>query len=794
MAPLYLKIRFRRALGFFRPGWPLLCGGAGAVLVLLAGYANWQYEHQVAISERHTEVAQQLRYGKGSLERILNSRLALAHGLESFVELQPEFTTEEFNRFSANLFRGQKGVLALEIAKGSVLTHVYPLGPNRAALNLDLKTRPDQWSVVERAITTKQHMLAGPVKLVQGGNGAISRLPIFRDGEQFWGLAVVVLDVDYLIDESLTRDTVKGLEVAIRGKDGLGVNGEVFHGSEELFGDPAAIQMDIVLPNGNWQLAGRPEGGWGQEGMTPYEQSSWLGASLLAGLVTWLVAGIPAGQRAAADRARSALARKVSMVENAREAIALVDQDKLCREANVAFVELTGHRPGVEGLKIEEVFPGTVIGASIDQAARGRPATLECEVVSARTHDVRVLEVVLSPRPSRDSLHQVVIVARDITTRRKAEAEMAKVETVRSIGSLAGGIAHDFNNFLGSMLSNVDLVRILLREGRDVSEELEDLRRSTKQAAGLARQLLTFSKGGAPLREVVDLSEFIRDQVRFALAGSRVMAEIDVDPELPPIYVDPSQFAQIIHNLVINAREAMSGGGRLRVGAREVTLGQGSPVPPGRWVRLDITDDGTGIPPELVDKVVEPFFTTKDSGSGIGLAVVRSVIERHGGHLTLRSVEDTGTTFTVWMPPLSEQQKIEPESPSLTVEPTRILVVDDNEELRRLFRRLLTSMGHEVEDVARGSLGVEVLGRAESEGRPFQFAILDLTIPGDLGGVDTLKVLRKIDPELIAIATSGYANNQVMADFRQFGFQAKLEKPFTLEEMVTALATAVATT
>jgi PAS domain S-box-containing protein len=383
-----------------------------------------------------------------------------------------------------------------------------------------------------------------------------------------------------------------------------------------------------------------------------------------------------------------------------------------------------------------------------------------------------------------------VLALRDVTEHDRLEAELFQARKLESLGTLAGGIAHDFNNYLTAVLGHLALAQ---RQGVDA--ELEPLLQSAKsaaeKAAGVARQLLTFAKGGAPRRRPVDLAKIARSATELALRGSSSQSCFELPSELPGVFGDPVQLDQVVSNLVINALQAMPNGGTMTLRLDEVQLDVGpAGLPAGRYLRLEVEDEGVGIPDEHLPLVFDPFFTTTRGGNGMGLASCASIVKRHEGALTVRSQQGRGSVFTLLLP-ASQHPAGATRSPNacdqLGATSARILVMDDDEGVRGLLARLLPTLGY---DLTLATDGHEALARyeeARQAGQPFDAAILDATIPGGPGGVETLARLRELDPELPAAVMSGYSDTAVMADHAAYGFVASLPKPFGLAQVGTLL-------
>lgn len=393
----------------------------------------------------------------------------------------------------------------------------------------------------------------------------------------------------------------------------------------------------------------------------------------------------------------------------------------------------------------------------------------------------------------RDRQRQIigtVLVFQDITARLQLECEATKSSRIESIGLLAGGIAHDFNNILTAILGNLSLLKYSTKLPGDVLSRVALAEKATLRARDLTEQLLTFAKGGAPLRQTASLREIVRESTEFALRGSNVRAEFDLAADLSPAEVDSGQIHQVIHNLVLNAVQAMPEGGLVRVKACNYALisRAEAPLPPGNYVRISVRDEGPGIPSELLPKIFDPYFTTKRGGNGLGLATAFSIIKRHDGYLTAESTPGEGAVFYLYLP-ASSKSIVEAANvgPANYRGAGKILVMDDEEPVLQLACSMLEQFGYQPMAVKDGAEAVIRYNQAKRNGAPFSAVIMDLTIPGGMGGRDALQQIMAGDPEVRAIVSSGYSNDPVMARYREHGFVGVVEKPYTIEELGRAL-------
>jgi two-component system, cell cycle sensor histidine kinase and response regulator CckA len=391
-------------------------------------------------------------------------------------------------------------------------------------------------------------------------------------------------------------------------------------------------------------------------------------------------------------------------------------------------------------------------------------------------------------------------ILQDITDKKRIEEEQQHIQKLESIGLLAGGIAHDFNNILTAILGNISLTRMDLQQGQKADNLLKEAERATLRARDLTQQLLTFSKGGEPVKKMTAITELVTETANFALRGSNIQCCFNIPDELWQVNVDKGQISQVISNLVINARQAMPSGGTIEITAKNIlldhsqTLGRRLPLKPGDYIRITVTDQGTGISEKHLNKIFDPYFSTKQTGSGLGLTTSYSIIHNHGGHISVESRVDVGSKFYIYLPAYREKA---PKQTAKTTRPLfpnnlKVMIMDDEESVRLIAGRMLKAMGITlVEHAVNGGEAIDKFKLAREAGHPFDLVIMDLTIPGGMGGKETIKKLLKIDPEVKTIVSSGYTDESILARYREYGFKAMVAKPFTLEQLHDAIAAAL---
>jgi PAS domain S-box-containing protein len=402
------------------------------------------------------------------------------------------------------------------------------------------------------------------------------------------------------------------------------------------------------------------------------------------------------------------------------------------------------------------------------------------------------IEVIAAPVIKRGTHRGFLLTARDISDRRTMEEELLRAKKLESIGVLAGGIAHDYNNLLTAMMGYMTLAESLLDSNEEATALLERARHAAVMAKNLSRKLITFSRGGQPMRKPGAIPPLLENALSFALAGSNVECEFRVSPEVWRVEYDESQMSQAIHNIVINAREAMPGGGTIRVKADnlEISKKNGHPVHAGAWVKITIEDEGVGIPEELLDKIFDPYFTTKEMGAqkglGLGLAISHSVVRNHQGYVFAESEPNRGTAIHIYLPPAKRSDSPRTASRAVVLgkdDVIRVLIMDDEEIVRDITGKMLEKDGCEVSLAREGAEAVDLFRQGRENGRPFHVVLLDLTVRGGMGGKEAVRELMAIEPDVRAIVSSGYADDPVMNDFGAHGFTAAVVKPYSMSEL-----------
>ncbi len=419
----------------------------------------------------------------------------------------------------------------------------------------------------------------------------------------------------------------------------------------------------------------------------------------------------------------------------------------------------------------------------------GRPHTAEIVSSVLRRH------LLISVWPLTDDAGELVgyvHVARDVSEQRKMEQELQKMEKLESLGILAGGLAHDFNNILTAILGNISMAKIFASDDNEmVVQKLEKAEEAALAARDLTQQLLTFAKGGAPMLRTESLAEVIRESVDFASRGSKVSVDCDIADDLWFVEADKKQISTVINNIIINAVQAMPEGGKVRVHAENLMLERHAKARlSGPCVKISIADEGVGIEKERLKKIFDPFFTTKPNGSGLGLSTAYSIVKRHRGCLRVESEVGVGTVFHVYLPATGKRagvsEKEDKEETTLQGE-GRVLLMDDEALIREIGGEMLEFMGYEVELAVDGKEALERYQAARERGDPFDVVIMDLTVPGGMGGEEAMRRLLQIDPSAKAIVSSGYSNDPIMSRYGEYGFRGVVVKPYKMQELAAIM-------
>lgn len=492
-----------------------------------------------------------------------------------------------------------------------------------------------------------------------------------------------------------------------------------------------------------------------------------------------------------------------SLMELMPVGIAYADDNGTTEYINRNFVERFGYSltdiPTIEEwfLKAypDEAYRDEVVSlwnAHLDEyLAHGTPVPPRDVKVACMNGTLR--HVIINTQLSQN---RTLVIFTDITERESRQEELIKQQKLESIGVLAGGIAHDFNNILTGIMGNISFAGMFIENGHKSFKPLCEAEKAAKRAAELAQQLLTFARGGHPVTRAISLRHVIEESASLVLRGSNVTAAVEVPEQLFAIEADAGQLSQVFNNLVINAVQSMPGGGRITITAGNMVIDDNlMSLPPGRYARVTFSDHGCGIPAENVKNIFDPYFTTKSGGTGLGLASVHSIVNKHGGHISVRSAVGRGTTFEILLPASREKpapvSAADAESIPVQSRELSVLIMDDEEMIRELTTAILGELGYRVTTCSSGQEAIDLYRATFSAGVPFSAVIMDLTIPGGMGGKEAAGVILDIDPSARLIVSSGYSTDPVMADFLKYGFCGAVIKPYTVMGLAAVLTEAV---
>ncbi len=488
-----------------------------------------------------------------------------------------------------------------------------------------------------------------------------------------------------------------------------------------------------------------------------------------------------------------------TIIDSTSEAIFAKDCEGRYCSINEAGAKMIGY-------KVSDIIGKTDFDFLPPEAALDFRKTDELVMSSAHSCELEG-SIVLNGKPCTFLTHKtpwldnfgniigVIGISNNITTRKEHEKELLKIEKLESLGVLAGGIAHDFNNILTGIMGNISFAQMFLESEHKSYKPLLDAEKASVRAAELAHQLLTFARGGEPIKKVISIQNILKESISLALHGSNVKANINIPDLIHAIQADEGQMSQVFHNIIINATQAMPGGGTLTVNAANEILQESNSMvlPGGNYVRLEFIDQGCGISQDNLKRIFDPYFTTKSAGNGLGLASAHSIISRHGGHLGVVSIIGQGSTFTIHLPSIGVQYSSFKDSrdaeQSSVHKGGSILVMDDEEMLLEMMTGMLENLGYQAVTAVNGHEAISLYKAAAANSAPFAAVVMDLTIPGGMGGKDTAQQILSFDPHACLIVSSGYSNDPIVSEFGSYGFKGAISKPYRIKELGQLLST-----
>jgi PAS domain S-box-containing protein len=456
-------------------------------------------------------------------------------------------------------------------------------------------------------------------------------------------------------------------------------------------------------------------------------------------------------------------------------------------DINDSFSKIIGiSREKVIGKKVTEALPG-IENDPADWIGRyGKIALNQTSTYFESRSDLlnkTFLVHVYSPEK-----YYFVTIFTDITDRKKTEEDRFKLLKLESLSLLAGGIAHDYNNLLASILGYVNLIQLEENVNGDIYNSLKAIENATYRARDLTNQLLTFSKGGAPITKAESIKKIIDESISFCLMGSKSKAEVIYKGKLPIVEADAGQISQVLNNIIINADQSMPKGGKIliSVSSEKIPYPSTLPLKEGEYVKISVKDEGIGIKQENMPHIFDPYFTTKKNGTGLGLATSFSIINRHNGYIKVMSKEGEGSTFFIYLPVVKDIENTFSQNDKISDKfegKGKVLLMDDNSEILFIVKKMLIKIGLQTDVAENGLKAIDLYKKSIEQNDPYLMVILDLTVPGELGGKETIDQLKRIDPKVKAIVSSGYSNDPVLSEYTKFGFEGRILKPFTFEQL-----------
>ncbi|MEA2108399.1 MAG: ATP-binding protein [Pseudomonadota bacterium] len=486
------------------------------------------------------------------------------------------------------------------------------------------------------------------------------------------------------------------------------------------------------------------------------------------------------------------------------DGIITTDTGGIVLSLNKVAEQITGwNNKDAAGQKVEKIFTtidgktGKPLGCPAYQILKHGIITNLNQDYILITKDGNKRNIADSVAPVRDkesNIIGVVLVFRDVTEQLRTEEELIKAKKLESVGVLAGGIAHDFNNILVAIMGNISLAANLVDKREKVYSLIKNAEKASLRAKDLTGQLLTFAKGGDPVKQTAAIGDLIKETANFVLHGSQVACTYHIPDNLWLTDIDSGQISQVIQNLVINALQAMPEGGTIDIACTNITFEEDEaffPLPAGDYIEISLKDHGIGIQEESLAKIFDPYFSTKKDGSGLGLAISYSIVNKHKGHLAVQSQIGKGTTFTIYLPATShkqqQKQKIMTTTESSPVKTGKVMIMDDDEVIQMVAGDMLEHLGYEAVFADDGHQAMELYKKLRKTSAPVKVIIMDLTIPGGMGGKEAVEKILAVDPDAKVIVSSGYSNDPVMSNYQKYGFVAAIAKPFTMEELATVL-------
>lgn len=768
-----------------------------ALVVIIIITFTWGLEvletDRVELAER-SNVLSELSIVRAKLEEALNTRLFLMRGMMAYVATNTDIDIPEFQELASTIVKNETGIRSIQLAKDTVVSHVYPLAGNEQAVGLRLLDLPLQRLAVKRALDSRTTVVAGPVDLVQGGVAFISRTPIYislskvSDADSlYWGLATVLISRDIIFEEAGLFNRSSEIQISIRGKDGLGAQGEVFYGKEEIW-QSQPVTLGVNLPNGLWQLAAVPINGWNAgSSRIWWIRIGGMTIASITGILLWFLFTYQVRVQESEKHFRA-------MVENLPAGTVYVKSSKILM--NQGMENITGYKRS-ELTTVDQWFD-VLCGSKKEEVKRqyrkdareGFPSVRELTIF-----DRDGIQRELNFTGYKDHLQEIWLVE-DVTDRKLIEKQRnflemqhLKSQRMETIGTLAGGVAHDFNNILTPILGYAEMCQIQYPEKSPGSNYIQHIITAAERARDLVKQILTFSRMETLEKRPLNIGPIVKESVGLmrATLPATINIEENIDDRAGVVMANPTHIEQITVNLITNAYQAMPAGGTLYVGVKKSILDSeflliNKNLKKANTVELSIRDTGQGMDKETQSRIFEPFFTTKEtgSGSGLGLSVIHGIVTDYGGAIEIESKLDIGTTLKIYFPESKTEVLPPVEAVSkVTGGHESILVVDDEEEIAVMLEKILEQNGYSVSCWFHAEEALEAFCNDPDH---YDLVITDQTMPR-MSGVEFSKELFKIRHDIPIILMSGFSDSVNKETALMLGIRDFMMKPVAFKEL-----------
>lgn len=783
-------------------------------LIVFTGF-NLVYKNALNnhIKEEQTTAEKYAGKTAAALSQAMNIRLNLTNSLAAFTTINRDFTHQQFDSYAAILKNKMTGVRSLQLAPDGIVQYMTNLEANKKALGHNLFTDVNRAQIAARSRDQRTYNIAGPIDLIQGGQAIVARRPLYfseenGEKEKFWGFATILIEIEPLLNDADFHDLEKNYEVAIRGKDGLGAEGDVFYGSSETFEQSLAV-ANVNLPDALWQIGMKLKPKNCHMGFI-FSNSYWLVAILLAALITagaYSILNRPYILNKEIDIATENLR---TMLNSIGEAVIATDSNYRIVKLNPIAEKLTGWKfPEAEGKLLSEVFqlvdPATKaplenpVTKVMDSGAI-KEANSNAILINREAGEYLISQSVAPIFSKQHEMTGVILIFRDITTETELQSQLNQRNKMDSIGLLAGGIAHDFNNILTSIIGATQVLKLPKSNLNDIAlKYVEMIINSATRAAELTAKLMAFGRKGTIISSAIDINVVIDDTVAIfrQTLDKNIHISVNKDASMHIINGDHTTLQNAMMNLGINASHALPKGGNITIRTENIYLSQeycresGFDIQEGQYIRLQFKDDGEGIDPDNLGKIFEPFFTTKEpnKGTGLGLSAVYGTILEHRGAIKVKSEKGNGALFEIYLPCSKDDIKEWTDSTKFTAggEGQLVMLVDDEETILLTASELLEEMGFQVITAHNGKEAVELFQDLSSD---ISLIIMDMIMP-EMNGYDAFYKLRAINRNCPIIIASGYYNEEKMQELNSSGLDGFLKKPYTeetLNEMLHKIA------